>query len=100
MRAVLCLCVSCTCPPPPPHTHSMPLQVGDVAEVKAVRKVFSDFKNMKMNGTKSLIGHCLGAAAGVEVRGREGVCTCVCVCVSERGGGVFCACGGVTWHNE
>lgn len=25
-----------------------------------------DFKHIKINGTKSLIGHCLGAAAGLE----------------------------------
>jgi hypothetical protein len=30
--------------------------VGDVAEVKAIRKVFSDTSNLKMNATKSLIG--------------------------------------------
>ena len=42
--------------------------VGDIAEVKAIKKVFTeaDFKHMKINGTKSLIGHCLGAAAGLE----------------------------------
>jgi 3-oxoacyl-[acyl-carrier-protein] synthase II len=42
--------------------------VGDVAEVKAVRKVFTDTKHIKMNATKSMIGHCLGAAGGMEVR--------------------------------
>ncbi|GFH08411.1 3-oxoacyl-[acyl-carrier-protein] synthase, partial [Haematococcus lacustris] len=40
--------------------------VGDVAEVKAVRKVFTDFGHIKMNSTKSMIGHCLGAAGGLE----------------------------------
>lgn len=40
--------------------------MGDIAEVKAVRSVFSDWSNIKMNATKSMIGHCLGAAAGVE----------------------------------
>ncbi len=42
--------------------------VGDIAEVKAIKKVFTDadFKHLKINGTKSLIGHCLGAAAGLE----------------------------------
>lgn len=40
--------------------------VGDIAEVKAIKKVFSDTKHLKMNATKSLIGHCLGAAAGIE----------------------------------
>jgi 3-oxoacyl-[acyl-carrier-protein] synthase II len=40
--------------------------VGDIAEVKAIKKVFTDTSNIKMNATKSMIGHCLGAAAGIE----------------------------------
>jgi hypothetical protein len=40
--------------------------VGDIAEVKAIKKVFTDTTHVKMNATKSLIGHCLGAAAGIE----------------------------------
>jgi 3-oxoacyl-[acyl-carrier-protein] synthase II len=40
--------------------------VGDIAEVKAIKKVFTDTSHNKMNGTKSMIGHCLGAAAGIE----------------------------------
>lgn len=46
------------------NAHATSTLVGDVAEVKAVRSVFSDWSNIKMNATKSLIGHCLGAAAG------------------------------------
>lgn len=37
-----------------------------MAEVRAVKQVFTDFKNIKMNGTKSMIGHSLGAAGGLE----------------------------------
>lgn len=37
-----------------------------MAEVKAIKKVFTDMSHVKMNATKSLIGHCLGAAAGIE----------------------------------
>lgn len=50
------------------NCHATSTKVGDIAEVKAIRKVFSedDFKHIKINGTKSLIGHCLGAAAGLE----------------------------------
>lgn len=48
------------------NAHATSTLVGDVAEVKAVRSVFSDWSNIKMNGTKSMLGHCLGAAAGVE----------------------------------
>ena len=40
--------------------------MGDVAEVKAIKKVFTDMSHVKVNGTKSLIGHCLGAAGGLE----------------------------------
>jgi len=47
------------------HATSTPL--GDIAEVEAVHKVFGPHvKNIKMNATKSMIGHCLGAAGGVE----------------------------------
>ena len=36
-------------------------------EVNAVKKAFKgDLTGVKMNGTKSMVGHCLGAAAGVE----------------------------------
>jgi 3-oxoacyl-[acyl-carrier-protein] synthase II len=47
------------------HATSTPL--GDMAEVEAVHKVFGPFaKHIKMNGTKSMTGHCLGAAGGIE----------------------------------
>ena len=48
------------------NAHATSTLVGDVAELKAVRKVFTDTKHIKMNGTKSMIGHCLGAAGGLE----------------------------------
>ena len=40
--------------------------VGDVAECKAIKLAFPQHSHIKMNATKSLIGHCLGAAAGIE----------------------------------
>ncbi|NGX55450.1 MAG: 3-oxoacyl-[acyl-carrier-protein] synthase 2 [Chlamydiae bacterium] len=47
------------------HATSTPL--GDMAEVEAIHKVFGEHaKNLSMNATKSMIGHCLGAAGGVE----------------------------------
>ena len=46
--------------------HATSTLVGDVAEIRAIKKVFSDPKGFKINATKSLIGHCLGAAAGIE----------------------------------
>ena len=48
------------------NAHATSTLVGDVAEVNAVRKVFKDVANVKMNATKSMIGHCLGAAGGME----------------------------------
>ncbi|MCH9610670.1 MAG: 3-oxoacyl-[acyl-carrier-protein] synthase 2 [Chlamydiales bacterium] len=47
------------------HATSTPL--GDMAEPLAVNNFFGEHsKNIKMNATKSMIGHCLGAAGGVE----------------------------------
>lgn len=46
------------------HATSTPL--GDMAEVEALKKVFSNPKKIKMNSTKSMTGHLLGAAGGIE----------------------------------
>jgi 3-oxoacyl-[acyl-carrier-protein] synthase II len=47
------------------HATSTPL--GDIAEIEAIHAFFGPHaKNIKMNATKSLIGHCLGAAGGLE----------------------------------
>lgn len=48
------------------NAHATSTLVGDIAELNAVKSVFSDVKNIKINGTKSMIGHGLGAAAGLE----------------------------------
>ncbi len=49
------------------NAHATATQAGDLCEVEAVRKVLGDHLNhIKMNATKSLIGHCLGAAGGLE----------------------------------
>ncbi|KAI7840743.1 hypothetical protein COHA_005558 [Chlorella ohadii] len=48
------------------NAHATSTLVGDKAEVKAIRKVFNDLSHVKMNATKSMIGHCLGAAGGME----------------------------------
>ncbi len=48
------------------NAHATSTLVGDVAEVRAVKQIFTDFNNIKMNGTKSMIGHSLGAAGGLE----------------------------------
>lgn len=47
------------------HATSTPL--GDVAEVKALTRVFGDhIKNMKVHSTKSMTGHLLGGASAIE----------------------------------
>jgi len=48
------------------NAHATSTIVGDLAEVNAVKKCFAKADHMKMNGTKSMIGHCLGAAGGLE----------------------------------
>ena len=37
-----------------------------MVEVRAMKQVFDDPSNVTVNATKSMIGHCLGAAAGIE----------------------------------
>lgn len=46
------------------HATSTPL--GDMAEVNALKKVFAKPDRIIMNSTKSMIGHGLGAAGGLE----------------------------------
>lgn len=48
------------------NAHATSTPAGDLAEVNAVKKVFKDTSEIKMNATKSMIGHCLGAAGGLE----------------------------------
>src|SRR3990167_8038475 len=49
------------------NAHATSTPVGDVCEVLGIKKYFGDhIKNISMNATKSMIGHCLGAAGGIE----------------------------------
>ncbi len=49
------------------NAHATSTPAGDMCEVEGLRTVFgSHMKNIKMNGTKSMIGHGLGAAGGLE----------------------------------
>lgn len=49
------------------NAHATSTPAGDLAEFRAVRSVFDgDVSKLKMNSTKSMIGHALGAAGGLE----------------------------------
>lgn len=48
------------------NAHATSTPAGDLAEVIAIKNVFGDISQIKMNSTKSMIGHCLGAAGSLE----------------------------------
>ncbi|KAI3971863.1 hypothetical protein MKW92_052392 [Papaver armeniacum] len=48
------------------NAHATSTLAGDLAEVNAIKKVFKNTSSIKINATKSMIGHCLGAAGGLE----------------------------------
>lgn len=50
------------------NTHGTSTPIGDGAEIKAVQDVFGEHAyNLNISGTKSMTGHCLGAAGVVEI---------------------------------
>ncbi|XP_078157476.1 3-oxoacyl-[acyl-carrier-protein] synthase I, chloroplastic-like [Carex rostrata] len=48
------------------NAHATSTLMGDLAEINALKQVFKSTTEIKINGTKSMIGHCLGAAGGME----------------------------------
>lgn len=48
------------------NAHATSTLAGDMAEVEAAKQVFLNRSNIVMNSTKSMIGHSLGAAGGME----------------------------------
>ena len=50
------------------NTHGTSTPTGDIAEVKAIKKSLGEdvAKKIKINSTKSMTGHALGAAGGIE----------------------------------
>ncbi|CAM8998154.1 unnamed protein product [Rhodiola kirilowii] len=48
------------------NAHATSTLAGDLAEINAIKKVFKNTSGIKINATKSMIGHCLGAAGGLE----------------------------------
>ncbi len=49
------------------NTHGTSTPLGDVAECKAICEIYKgDTRNLKINSSKSMIGHMLGAASAIE----------------------------------
>lgn len=50
-------------------THATATAQGDIQECVALREVFGDCPETRINNTKSFIGHCMGAAGALELAG-------------------------------
>ncbi len=50
-------------------THATGTASGDAQECKALRSVFGNCQNVRINNTKSYIGHAMGAAGALELAG-------------------------------
>lgn len=51
------------------NTHATATMLGDIQECKAVREVFGKCRGVRINNTKSFIGHTMGAAGALELTG-------------------------------
>ncbi|MCF8719107.1 beta-ketoacyl-[acyl-carrier-protein] synthase family protein [Nitrospina gracilis] len=51
------------------NTHATATQLGDIQEAKALRTVFPAGSKVRINNTKSYIGHTMGAAGALELTG-------------------------------
>lgn len=48
------------------NAHATSTPTGDMAEINALKKIFANPSSIAINSTKSMVGHCLGAAGGIE----------------------------------
>ena len=49
------------------NAHATSTLAGDLCEIRAIKQVFGPHvATIKINATKSMTGHCLGAAGGIE----------------------------------
>ena len=48
------------------NLHGTGTQANDAMEMKAVARIFKDLKDLKIESTKPMTGHCLGAAGAIE----------------------------------
>jgi len=48
------------------NAHGTSTGLGDLAETKAVKRIFGDNTKVPVSSTKSMLGHSLGAAGGIE----------------------------------
>lgn len=48
------------------NAHGTSTPLGDIAECHAIEELFGTRSSLKVNSTKSMLGHCLGAAGALE----------------------------------